>query len=113
MSSDFGASGHQDLELALVQKEEQAHHSLLNLGTFLAAVSSWMRCVLCQLPELPLNEQEQGDGSVKHLRLLWEGGRGAEAVAVSSPSFSYPGKTVTVRTFPKGDVKGHALCWGA
>lgn len=41
---------------------------------------------------------------------LREEGRGPEGVTVSSPSSGYPGKTVTVWPFPKGDVKGHALC---
>lgn len=50
--------------------------------------------------------QEQDAGP----ETLREEGRGPEGVTVSSPSSGYPGKTVTVWPFPKGDVKGHALC---
>ena len=49
---------------------------------------------------------------MKHLGPLKEEGGGAEMLTGSSPSFGSPGKMVIVPTFPKGDVKGHALCWG-
>lgn len=92
-----------------MQKEEQI--DLCSAwAPFRAAVSSWKRCVLRQLPELPSTGWEQDDGPVKHLGPPKKEGGGTEMLTGSSPSFGSPGKMVP--SFPKGDVKGHALCRG-